>query len=74
MVAMDRLSALNNGDARLKLGAANEQYAAQIRAQQQQQRIQEEVREENQRAASDTVEISSAGLSLLAQFGLDNKD
>jgi hypothetical protein len=72
MVAMDRLSALNSGGAKLTLNAANEQYAAQVRAQQQLQRVQDEVRQENERAAQDTVEISDEGRGLLQQLSQSN--
>jgi hypothetical protein len=69
MVDMDRLSAFNSGAGRLTLNAANEQYAAQARALQQQERGQEQVRQENERAAQDTVEISDAARELLRQLG-----
>jgi len=65
---MDILSGLNSTGTKLTLNAANEQYAAQVRAQQQQAKVQEQVRQENERAAADSVEISAEGRALLQQL------
>jgi hypothetical protein len=62
---MDKLDLLNAPGSRLSLQVASERYDKQARLEAQRKDAAAEVTRENQRAASDTIEISAEALALL---------